>query len=76
MVNNKTDSTFIWTYLIELGKFELIDLMAKAEKHEFTEIKIKRALVPDIVIHNNIIKHLEKNGVTVIREDIKRDGRY
>lgn len=76
MVNEKTDSTFIWTYLIGLGKFELIDLMAKAEKHEFKEIKIKRALVPDIVIHNSIIKHLEKNGITVIREDIKKDGRY
>ena len=70
--NEKTDPTFIWTYLIGLGKYNIIELMAQAERHEIKLIKIKRPLIPDLVIHNTIIKHLEKNGVTVIREDIKR----
>ena len=70
--NEKTDPTFIWTYLIGLGKYNLIELMAQAEKHEIQLIKIKRPLVPDMVVHNTIIKHLEKYGITVIREDIKR----
>jgi hypothetical protein len=70
--NKKTDHTFIWPYLIELGKFDLIELMAKSDKKEIHEIVIKRLLVPDIIVHNTIIKYLEKNGVKVIRKDLKR----
>jgi hypothetical protein len=72
MTENKTDLNFIWPYLIELEKFDLIELMAKSDRKEIHEIIIKRHLVPDLVIHNTIIKYLEKNGVKVVRKDLKR----
>jgi hypothetical protein len=72
MTENKTDPNYIWVYLINLGRYDLIELMAKSDRKEINTIKIKRMLVPDIVIHNTVIKYLERNGVTVIREDIKR----
>jgi len=62
----------IWLYLTGLGKFDLIDLMAKSDKKQIHEIIIKKSLVPNLVIHNKIIKYLEKNGVEVIRKDITR----
>lgn len=62
----------MWLYLTGLGKFDLIDLMAKSDKKQIHEIKIKKLLVPNLVIHNKIIKYLENNNVKVIREDIKR----
>ena len=72
MTNEKTQETYIWTYLIEIGKFDLIELMAKSDRKEIHEIIIKKLLVPNLVIHNTIIKYLEKNGVKVIRQDLKR----
>ena len=72
MTNEKSDPNYIWTYLIDLRRFDLIELMAKSDRKEINTIKIKRLLVPNIVVHNTIIKYLEKNGVKVIREDIKR----
>ena len=70
--SKKTDHTFIWPYLIELGKYDLIELMAKSDKKEIHEIIIKNQLVPDLIVHNTIIKYLEKNGVKVIRKDLIR----
>lgn len=70
--NEKTDPNYIWTYLIDLGKLDLIELMAKSDRKEMKTIKIKRLLVPDLIIHNTIIKYLENNGIKVIREDIKK----
>jgi hypothetical protein len=72
MTNEKTQETYIWTYLIEIGKFDLIELMAKSDRKEIHEIIIKKLLVPNLVIHNTIIKYLEKNGVKVVRQDLKR----
>jgi beta-lactamase superfamily II metal-dependent hydrolase len=70
--SEKIEPNFIWTYLIDLGRHDLIELMAKSDKKEIKKIKVKRMLVPDLIIHNTIIKYLENNGVRVIREDIKR----
>jgi hypothetical protein len=70
--SEKTNPNFIWTYLIDLGRYDLIELMAKSDKKEIHTIKIKKLLVPDIVVHATMIKYLENNGVKVIREDIKR----
>ena len=72
MTNEKTESGYIWPYLISIGKLELIELMAKSDRKEIKEINIKRALVPDLVVHNTIIRYLENNGVKVNRQDIKR----
>jgi len=72
MTNQKTDPTYIWSYLVDMGKLNLIALMADSDKHLFKKIIIRRLLVPDLIIHNTIIKYLENNGVEVIREDIKR----
>lgn len=71
-MNKKTESTFIWSYLIEQNKLDLIDLMAKSDRREVKKIIIKRTLVPNLIIHNTIIKYLENNGVVIIRKDIKR----
>jgi hypothetical protein len=71
-MNKKTESTFIWSYLIEQNKLDLIDLMAKSDRREVKKIIIKRTLVPDLIVHNTIIKYLENNGVVIIRKDIKR----
>jgi len=70
--NEKMDPTFIWTYLTENGRHNIIDLMVKSDKKQIKEVRIKRQLVPDLVVHNAIIKYLEKNRVKVIREDIKK----
>ena len=72
MKNKKTEPTFIWSYLIEQNKLDLIELMAKSDRREVKKIIIKRTLVPDLIVHNTIIKYLENNGVIVIREDIKK----
>jgi len=71
-VNKKTEPTFIWSYLIEIGRYDLIELMAKSDRKELKKIIIKRLLVPDLIVHNTIIKYLENNGIEVIRKDIKR----
>jgi hypothetical protein len=70
--SEKTNPTFIWSYLVELGKYDLIELMSKSDKKEIKKVIIKKLLVPDLVIHCAIIKYLEKNGVEIIRRDIKK----
>lgn len=72
MINEKTQVSYIWTYLIDLGKLDIIELMAKSDKKELHKIIIKKHLVPNLVVHNTIIKYLENNGVEVVRQDIKR----
>ncbi len=61
----KTDVVFLWNYLAEKGKFEIIDLLARAEKHEIHKVKIKRRLVPDQEMHDFIVSFLKKNDVEV-----------
>jgi DUF1009 family protein len=70
--SKKTDYKYIWSYLVELGRHDLIDLMVKSDKKKIHEIIIKKRMVPDLVVHNTIIKYLEKNGIKVIRKDLKR----
>lgn len=72
LTNEKTDPGYIWSYLIDIGRYDLIELMAKSDRKEINAIKIKRTLVPDLIVQATIIKYLEANGVKVIREDIKR----
>jgi hypothetical protein len=63
-----TDYTFLWNYLAGLGKFDIIDLLHKAENKKIHTIKIKRQLVPDMVMHNTIINFLETNNI-VVKQD-------
>lgn len=74
MTTNKTNINYIFVYLTELQRYDIIELMAKSDKKEIAVIKIKKRLVPDLIIHNAIIKYLENNNVECIREDIIRDG--
>jgi hypothetical protein len=56
----------ISNYLINCGKLDLIDLLAKAERHEIHTIKIKRKLVESTPYHNAIISFLKRYGVEII----------
>jgi hypothetical protein len=68
----KDVALFVWSELASLGKFELIDLLARAEKGDVKKVRVKRQLVPNIILHNTVIKFLTKHGVEVIRDDIRR----
>ena len=56
----------IYNYLIEIERFDLIDLLAKACQKEVHVIKIKKILVSKRPYHNAIIKFLKKNGIEII----------
>lgn len=56
----------IYNYLINCCKFELIDLLAKAERHEIHTVKINRKLVDSVPYHNTIISFLKRNDVEII----------
>jgi len=56
---------YLFNYLIDIGKLDLIDLMAKSDKHEIHILRIKRMLVPSTAHHNTIINYLKRNGVEI-----------
>lgn len=62
------DYNFLWNYLVGLGRFDLIDLLHKAENKKIHTIKIYRQLVPDRIIHNVIINFLKINDISIIEE--------
>ena len=66
--NMERQTKHIYQHLLELGKFDLMDLIAKADKHEVHAIRIKRQLVPSLPYHNAIIQRLKKNGVEIIEQ--------
>lgn len=55
----------IYNYLINCGKIDLIDLLAKAERHEIHTIKINKKLVDSTPYHNTIISFLKRNSVDI-----------
>jgi hypothetical protein len=62
----ETQCKYIFNYLIDIGKFDLIDLMAASDRHDIHIIRIKKKLVPNIIYHNTIINYLKKNGVEIV----------
>jgi hypothetical protein len=62
----ETQCKFLFAYLIDIGKFNLIELMAKSDRHEIHTIRINSKLVPNVVYHNTIINYLKRNGVEII----------
>jgi hypothetical protein len=65
----ETQCINLFKYLIDIGRFDLIDLLAKSDKLEIHNIKIKRQLVPNLIYHNVIINHLKRNGANIITEE-------
>lgn len=61
----ETQCKYLFAYLIDIGKLDLIELMAKSDRHEIHTIKINSRLVPDAVYHNTIISYLKRNGVEI-----------
>jgi hypothetical protein len=66
--NSKFIIQEVWDYLTAIGKFDLIDLLAKAEKKEIHTLKIKRPLVGNRFINIMILKFMKDNGVNLIME--------
>ena len=66
----KDIASHIWTEVAFLGKFDLLDLLSRAEKSEVKKVKIHRRLVPNLILHHTILEFLRRHGVTVIREDV------
>lgn len=62
----ETQCKYIFKYLIDQGRFDLIDLMASSDRHDIHVIRIKKMLVPNIIYHNTIISYLKRNCVEII----------
>jgi len=60
----------LWIELAIRGRFDLLEVLSQVEKGEVKKLRVKRKLVDDLILHNTVIKYLEKHGVTVVREDI------
>jgi hypothetical protein len=62
----ETQCKYIFKYLIDQGRFDLIDLLAASDRHEIHILRIKRMLVSNIIHHNVIIHYLKRNGVEIV----------
>jgi hypothetical protein len=68
----KDVTAYIWTEAAFSGKFELLDLLSRVEKGEVKKVKIHRRLVPNLILHNTILRFMERHGVTLVRDDVVR----
>ena len=57
---------YIYDYLIDVQRLDLIDLMARSDRQEIHVLKINKKLVPSTAHHNTIINYLKKNGVDIV----------
>ena len=62
----ETQCKYIFNYLIDIGKLDLIELMAASDRKDIHVVRIKKMLVPSIPHHNTIINYLKRNGVEII----------
>ena len=57
---------YIYDFLIDIQRLDLIDLMARSDRQEIHILKVNKKLVPNTVHHNTIINYLKKNGVDIV----------
>jgi len=63
----ETQTRNLFGKLIDYQRFDLIELMAKADRKEIKVVKIKRQLVGSLAVHNAIVHYLKMNDVEVIQ---------
>ena len=56
---------YLYGYLIEQGKFDLIELLAKSDRREIHNINVNSRLVSSRAHHNAIVLYLKRNGVEI-----------